>query len=177
MDIIIVLGSRVNGNEIHDELRGRLEVGISLMDEKSRLLLSGGITNHELGKSEAMVMKEYCVSRGVPESSIILEENSLDTIGNGVFSMLEIHGKILPGTIYVVSSCYHMKRSEFIFRKCFGPGYRFDFSHCSNFHRPELDEAKSMELAEHFFSGIADGDIVAIKERLFKLHEMYTSKK
>lgn len=173
MDLIIVLGSRVNGNEIHDELKGRLDVAIELFGEDSKLLLSGGITNGKLDKSEAQVMKEYCMSRGIPEAAIMLEENSLDTIGNGVFTMLEVHGKFLPHMIYVVSSCYHMERSEFIFRKCFGPGYKFDFSHCNEFHRPDIDEAKSMELAEHFFSGIPDGDIEAIKERLFTMHELY----
>lgn len=173
MDLIIVLGSRVNGTEIHRELKGRLDVAIDLFNESCRLLLSGGITNNNLGKSEAQVMKEYCVSRGIPDSSIILEEKALDTIGNGVFSTLEVHGKFLPGMIYVVSSCYHMKRSEFIFRKCFGPGYKFDFSHCFGFPRADVDEAKSMELAEHFFSGIQDGNIDALRERLLTMHDLY----
>ncbi len=173
MELIIVLGSRVNGNEIHDELKGRLDVAIKLFNSDTKLLLSGGITNHALNKSEAQVMKEYCLSKGVPETSIILEEKALDTIGNGVFCMMEVHGKFLPKIIYVVSSCYHMERSEFIFQKCFGPGYKFDFTHCFDFMRTDIMEEKSMELARHFFSGISDGDVEAIKQRLFTMHELY----
>ena len=173
MDLIIVLGSRENGSEIHEELRGRLDVAINLFSSTSRVLLSGGITNHALNKSEAQVMKEYCLSKGIPESSIIMEEKALDTIGNGVFCAMEIQGKYLPQVIYVVSSCYHMARSEFIFQKCFGPGYRFDFSHCFSFNRPDINENESMELARHFFSGILDGDIEPIKERLFTMHNLY----
>lgn len=173
MELIIVLGSRINGNEIHDELKGRLDVAIKLFNSNSRLLLSGGITNHELNRSEARFMMDYCVANGIPESAIILEQKALDTIGNGVFCAMEIQGKYLPQVIYVVSSCYHMPRSEYIFQKCFGPGYRFDFTHCFTFERPDIMENESMELARHFFSGILDGDIEAIKERLFTMHTLY----
>ena len=84
MELIIVLGSRINGSEIHDELKGRLDVAIKLFNSGSKLLLSGGITNHDLNRSEAQFMKDYCIANGIPEASIILEEKSLDTIGNGV---------------------------------------------------------------------------------------------
>ena len=39
--------------------------------------------------------------------------------------------------------------------------------------RSDTMEEKSMELARHFFSGISDGDIEAIKQRLFTMHELY----
>ena len=173
MELIIVLGSRINGSEIHDELKGRLDVAIKVFNSGSKLLLSGGITNHDLNRSEAQFMKDYCIANGIPEASIILEEKSLDTIGNGVFCAMIVHGKYLPEVIYVVSSCYHMERSEFIFEKCFGPGYRFDFSHCFSFNRPDMNEKESTELARRFFSGILDGDIDSIKERLFNMHNLY----
>ena len=57
-------------------------------------------------------MKDYCIANGIPEASIILEEKSLDTIGNGVFCAMIVHGKYLPEVIYVVSSCYHMERKR-----------------------------------------------------------------
>ena len=150
MELIIVLGSRINGNEVHDELKGRLDVAIRLFNSGSRMLLSGGITNHDLNRSEAQFMKDYCVANGIPATSIILEEKALDTIGNGVFCAMEVHGKYLPEVIYVVSSCYHMARSEFIFQKCFGPGYRFDFSQCFSFNRPDINEKESYKIDEAF---------------------------
>lgn len=173
MDLIIVLGSRINGTEIHQELKGRLDVAINIYSSSSRLLLSGGITNPALHRSEAQMMKEYCLAKGIPESSIIVEEKALDTIGNGVFCAMEVQGRFLPQIIYVVSSCYHMGRSEYIFLKCFGPGYRFDFTNCYNFDRRDINEVDSMELARRFFSGISDGDIESIKQRLFTMHHLY----
>ena len=173
MNLIVVLGSRINGSEIHQELKGRLDVGISIMDPDSKIMLSGGLTNIRLDKTEAKVMKDYCLSRGVKESQIILEENSLDTIGNGFFTLEEVMKLPKPNLIQVVSSCYHMKRSEYIFRKCYGERYNLCFNNCYQFDRDDIDEVSSMEMAKQFFSGIRDGDIATISSRIHSMHELY----
>ena len=173
MDLIIVLGSRVNGNKIHDELRRRLDTAISLTGANTKLLLSGGLTNPVLQKSEARIMMEYVISKGVPENAVMLEEGSLDTIGNGVFSMLLIKGMPIPDVVYVISSCYHMNRTEFIFRKCFGTSYNLDFSHCSHFERSDIDEGRSMGMAEKFFKNMKAGDIDSIYSHMLRTHPLY----
>lgn len=176
MKAVVVLGSRVLGIEIHDELRMRLDVSAKIFDEDSVFILSGGYTNEEIEKSEAQVMSDYLTGIGIPIEKIYLEEESLDTIGNGYFVRRMVDA--IPGItrLAVVSSCYHMKRSEYIFRNCFSDGIELDFSHCADFHREILAEDESMEMARNFFSGISHGDAEAIGKRLYSTHLMYNGK-
>ena len=176
MELIIVLGSRIAAREIHEELKRRLDVAISISVRGSKILLSGGLTNPALQKSEARIMMEYITAHGIPESSVILEENSLDTIGNGVFSALILKKMPKPEIIRVVSSCYPMKRAEFIFMRCLGPSFNLDFSHCSYFSRDDIDEGRSMKSAEEFFRGIPPGDIQSIRDHLLSTHPLYMNR-
>lgn len=173
MKAIVVLGSRIPGKEIHKELKLRLDVAIDSFDDGSVLVLSGGYTNKDLDRSEASFMSDYCISKGIPQDKIVQEEKSLDTIGNGYFIRSLIDE--LPGIteVEVVSSCYHMKRSEYIFRACFDNKYALDFSHCCDFYREDISETKSIDMAKVFFSGIIPGDIDAIGKRLYKEHLLY----
>ncbi len=177
MKAIVVLGSRVPGTEIHEELKMRLDVSARLFEKDSVFILSGGYTNKELAKSEAQVMSDYITGLGIPKERIYLDEESLDTIGNGYFVRCLVDR--IPGitSLAVVSSCYHMNRSEYIFRSCFKDGFEMDFSHCAEFHREILAEEESMEMAREFFSGIDRGDIEAIGKRLHSIHLMYNGKK
>jgi len=50
------------------------------------LLLSGGISNQDVPISEAEVMRKYCVDNQIPEDKTIMENESLDTIGNAFFT-------------------------------------------------------------------------------------------
>lgn len=173
MKAIAVLGSRIPGKEIHEELKLRLDVAIDSFNDNSILVLSGGYTNKNLDRSEASFMIDYCISKGIPRNKIVPEEKSLDTIGNGYFIRCLIDK--LPGIteVEVVSSCYHMKRSEYIFRVCFDSKYHLDFSHCCEFHREDISEIKSMDMAKTFFSGIIPGDVEAIGKRLRGEHLLY----
>lgn len=173
MKAIAVLGSRIPGKELHEELKLRLDVAIDSFNDNSVLVLSGGYTNKELDRSEASFMIDYCISKGIPPDRIVPEEKSLDTIGNGYFIRLLIDKLPDITEVEVVSSCYHMKRSEYIFRACFDNKYTLDFSHCCDFHREDISEIKSMDMAKAFFSGIVPGDIEAIGKLLHKEHLLY----
>ncbi len=173
MKAIVVLGSRIPGNEIHEELRMRLDVSVKLFEKDSIFILSGGYTNHEHKKSEAQFMADYIIGLGIPQESIYLDEEALDTIGNGYF-VRKVVDRITGITdLAVVSSCYHMKRSQYIFKRCFGDMFPMDVSHCAAFHRKTIDEDSSTQMARDFFSGIEDGDIGSIGVRLYSDHLMY----
>jgi hypothetical protein len=172
MKAIIVLGSRIPGNNIHEELKMRLDTAINLFDKNSILILSGGFTNHK-HKSEAGFMEEYCIGKGIPQDRIVLEEESLDTIGNGYFTRLTVDQIPSVNMVTVVTSCYHMERSEFIFRACFGNKYLLDFSNCCDFPRATTLENDSMQMAKAFFHGIGPGDISAVREKLYVEHLLY----
>ncbi|ASI13845.1 YdcF family SAM-binding protein [Candidatus Mancarchaeum acidiphilum] len=180
--IAVVLGSKqYSDSDIDDELKGRLSVAQDLFKNGSisQVIVSGGTTNPSINMSEAEIMENYLVSIGVPNDKIIKEESALDTIGNAYFSMLKLNGLSGISTVYIVTSCWHMKRSKYIFEMTFGDKYKMNFDHCFDYHDEDLDnelqehEKKSMALAEKFFEGITPGDMEEIKYRLYKFHEYY----
>jgi len=176
--VVIVLGNRISGQKIHAELKGRMDVAIQLFRDKNAnyLILSGGKTNPSIDLSEAEVMKDYALMKVIPSEAIILEENSMDTIGNAYFTR-KIVDKIKCLDIYVISSCYHMKRVKFIFEMCYGENYNMFFNYCFPFHNQnaEKKEKDSIKLAKDFFKNIMPGDLDKIEKRLFSIHALYRS--
>lgn len=180
------MGNRLVSENIHLELKGRMDVALSLRcllsDTKPYykifMVLSGGASNPNVPASEAEVMKAYCIENGIPQREIILETKSLDTIGNAVFArrIVDIIKDI--DVIYVVSSCYHMERAAFIFEMCFGNKYKLNFDYCNIIQGSNYieKERKSLAQARNFFAGIEPGDISSIETRLFIEHDLYYKK-
>lgn len=95
------------------------------------LLMSGGISNPKIPISEAELMRQYCIENGIYKDNIIVEDNSLDTIGNAFFTRKIIDAIPNISDIYVISSCYHMNRAKYIFINCYGEhGYNLNFNYC-----------------------------------------------
>jgi len=178
MIAVIILGNRLRSTRIHPELKGRMDVGNKVFKDKSAkyLILSGGKTNPLVNLSEAKAMNDYALMMGILSGAIILEQNSMDTIGNAYFTR-KIVDKIRCSDIYVVSSCYHMKRVKFIFEMCYGGNYNMFFNYCFPFHNQDAEkkEEDSIEFAKDFFRNVTPGDLDEIKERLFSIHPLYRS--
>ena len=173
---VIVLGNKLQEKHLHPELKGRMDVGIKVFKDKHAeyLILSGGKSNPAVDVSEAEVMRKYALEKGVPMEKVILEEESLDTIGNAYFTRKMVDN-LRCSDIYVVSSCYHMKRTEYIFKMCYGENYNLFFNSCylHDDKKAEYNEKNSIKLAEGFFRDIAPGDMNEIRRRLFSIHNLY----
>lgn len=106
-DCIWVFGSNITQNE-------RVKIAAKLYKEGRApfVLLSGGLGTK--GKiAEALVMKDLAMELGIPEESIILEENSNNTTENVLCSILVLERKFLLQNIkrlIVVTSPFHMQR-------------------------------------------------------------------
>lgn len=175
---VIVLGNRLHSAEIHGQLRGRMDVGISLFQDVDSewLLLTGAKTNPDVAATEADVMCEYAVEQGVDPSNIICERNAEDTVGNAYFARriieaLETDSK----TIHVVSSCYHTERAEYIFNQCFGTAYTICTEHCHNYYEaPETtQEEQKLEQVTQLLGTVSPGDIDEIRQQLIDHHTLY----
>ncbi len=95
----------------------RVEGGIKLYKEGkvSKLLVSGGIGFKAKNKDiEAYKMKEYLLSKGIPEEDIIVEDKSRDTKENMINSikLIDSYNKIV-----IITSDFHLKRSLKLFKK------------------------------------------------------------
>ncbi len=180
--IAIILGlKQYSDTEIDDELKGRLSIAIDLFNKGSisHFLVSGGNTNPSINSSEAKIMENYLVSVGIPKDRIIKEESALDTIGNAYFSIIKLKSLRGISTVYVVTSCWHMKRAKYIFEMTFGDQYKMNFDHCFDYDDGDSNnkllehEKKSMVLGQRFFEGITPGDLEEIKYRLYAFHNYY----
>lgn len=119
-DAVIVLGAAVRGSTPSVQLANRLERALEYHRENpdALIVVSGG-QGHDETYPEAEVMKNWLVSRGVPEKSIIEELHATSTEENFLFSKALID-EALGGTghdIAFVTNRFHVFRSERIAKK------------------------------------------------------------
>jgi len=175
--LVLVLGNKLLSGRIHPELQGRMDIGIQVFKEKSAnyIILSGGKSNPDVNYAECEVMRGYAIEKGFPPEKIILDHNSLDTIGNAYFTMKIVDDLTNCSEVYVISSCYHMKRVKFIFELCYKNCYNLNLDYCYHIEDSyaKSKEKKSIEKARKLFENIVPGDIEEIRKRIFTLHELY----
>ncbi|MBQ9832719.1 MAG: YdcF family protein [Clostridia bacterium] len=112
-DVLVVLGMGLKGTKMLTTLKKRLERAKSYLDENPNtyVLLSGGMTEGAL-VSEASAMREYLLHNGIEQKRIIIEERSVSTEENFVFSasvIIKRFGK--DAKVAFVTTNFHLMRS------------------------------------------------------------------
>lgn len=109
-EYIIVLGAQIKGTKVSKALKERLDTAYEYSAEcpTVNIIVSGGQGDDE-EVSEASVMKEYLVAKGIESSRIIMEDKSTDTSENMKFSMAYISDK--DASVGIVSSNFHIYRA------------------------------------------------------------------
>lgn len=125
---------------------------------------------HGHGKTEASVMLDIIRAHGV-ESLCYLEELSIDTLGNAIFSTLLYLKDEEPGTLYVITSPFHMERAKYIFSRVLGHRWRVRGSYAPEWDEEtrQLKSDEAFERARTFFADIEAGDLAACLAKL--IHE------
>ena len=84
----------------------------------SHILISGGNGSLTAGTfREGSWVKTQLLALGVPDSAILIESNSRNTIENARFSDVILKKSGLRGPYLLVTSAFHMRRAAMIFRK------------------------------------------------------------
>lgn len=109
----------------------------------SKILITGGsgsISKPE--QREAIYVKQYLKSISIPDSSIIIENDSKNTYENAIFTKHILDSMQFKGSILLVTSSFHMRRSMAIFNKAgfknvtpfitnkFTGDRKFEFDYC-----------------------------------------------
>lgn len=116
-DVAVVLGNKVELNGTPSKrLKSRLDRAIELYKENyfNYIIVSGGIGKE--GFDEAVVMKDYLIEKGIPDSKIILDQmgyNSYMTAQN----TKEIMSRMDLNSVTIISQFYHITRTRLAFRK------------------------------------------------------------
>lgn len=84
-----------------------------------KLLFSGAAADRN-GPSNAAAMRRYAITQGVPDSDILIEENSATTAENAARTAPIIHG-LGAKKVILVTSPYHQRRASLNFRQMMGP--------------------------------------------------------
>lgn len=109
MNVMIILGNRINDDGTMTQImKKRLDLSLTLKNEIDidYIIVSGGYANEKVEASEADIMYDYLVQKGIDSSIIIKENKSLTTKENALYSVpLALAFK--PSTISVVTSLDH----------------------------------------------------------------------
>jgi len=123
-DFIIVLGSWVKDGKVTPLVANRVEKAIKFYNDQKKitkppkLILSGGKGKDEKC-SEAQAMKNYALSKNIPEEDLLLENKSTSTLQNMKFSK-KIMDKLSKGQKYnciFAANDYHLLRAGIYARK------------------------------------------------------------
>ena len=121
---IVILGYSLSPyGEVRDELMCRLDAGIEAAKEYPNayiLVTGGGTALLAPSVKEADKMAEYLIEKGIDPSRIIVENNSLSTSENAVYSerlLRNDHPEI--SDMFIVTSDYHVPMACHIFEGWF----------------------------------------------------------
>jgi len=173
-DVVVVLGCRPERGRPTDELVRRVKHALrfcSTLDEPF-ILFSGGRTSGKY--SEALLMQRIAEGETTFELPSLLENRSLDTIGNAFFSSLILR-QLRYGSLTIVTSPYHVPRSRMLFSHMIGGDVATStFGPVPSELPPS--ERHGFELAEYMLDGVPEGDLDALRRKLFSDHPLYAQR-
>lgn len=110
----IVLGTQLKGRSISRLLRYRLDAAVEFHKQypDATIIVSGGQGPGE-DISEAQAMHDYLIAKGVPESLILMEDQSKNTEENFRYSK-ELLKNDTNQNISIITNSFHMYRASFL---------------------------------------------------------------
>ena len=115
-EVAVVPGAAVKKGGVPGQaLSGRIDRAVALFHagKVRNILVSGGVGKHP--PSEAEVMRDIAVGKGVPEDRIFLETRSCSTLENAK-ECAEIIGRNSWKNVVLVTDRYHAPRARILFR-------------------------------------------------------------
>lgn len=109
-EYVIILGAQIKGYTPSKALKDRLDTAYDYIvtDPDIKIIVSGGQGSNEV-TSEARVMKDYLVSKGIASERIIMEDKSKNTAENLKYSAELIEDR--TASVGIVSSNFHIYRA------------------------------------------------------------------
>lgn len=178
VDAVVVLANLMDASgNLNDETTSRVVTAISELykSEAKNLVTCGWAYREDSDICVADAMADFAERLGVNRSRIIAETNSRDTVGDAVFSKLNVAVPNRWSRIIVVTSDYHTDRTGTVFRFVYGPSFEIDVRSAPSFFTQEMTdaEARSLQAFWDTFAGIHPGDDDAIFDRLSERHPFY----
>lgn len=116
-DIAVIPGSKVNEDgTLSERLEKRMQCGLTLYQSGrvKKIIVSGGLGKE--GFYEGQKMKDYLLSKQVPDSLIIVDDKGNTTLAT-VENTLKLKDSLKFESLIVVSHYFHVTRTKKLFRK------------------------------------------------------------
>ncbi|WML49042.1 ElyC/SanA/YdcF family protein [Neobacillus sp. PS3-34] len=114
---IVILGyALADDGSMQPTLIERLKAGLAIAKKypNSKIIVSGGVPKQ--GVTEADAMSKWLISQGIEKDRILLENNSTDTVENGLFTTAILEKENLKD-VTLVTSASHMRRALTVFKE------------------------------------------------------------
>ncbi len=178
-DAVIVLANQMDENGILNyESMTRANMAVKLLNSGKipYIVTCGWAYRRDTKINIADAFREFLIySLSVDSNKILTEINSRDTVGDAIFTKINLANKFSWRKIIVVTSNYHVRRTEEIFNFIYGNNFSIkvlgadvDFS-SSTFD----NEMESIEAFRKTFFGIEKGEDDQIFKRLCEKHPFY----
>ncbi len=83
-----------------------------------KILVSGGIgLIYKNSPPETKYLHQQLLANGIPDSAILLDSQSRNTYENAVYSKIICDSLKIQSPVVLITSAFHMKRSEAVFKK------------------------------------------------------------
>jgi len=177
--IIIVLGNLMSKDgQLNRESCSRLDLAIDMFNENkySFMITSGWDYRDDSNIAIADAMKTYIVNHShISHELVLTEKKSRDTVGDAIFTKINIVKKINLQHLLIVTSDYHVLRTEKIFSYIYGKRYKVKVigSKTANKNNFLIQEEKSLNQFYKTFNGVNPGDDLLIYKRLCSDHPYY----
>ena len=108
--------------ELSDESKGRAKKAIEIFNSGhfDYIITSGWNYREDSKLKISDVMAEFIIGNfDIQSDKVVKDENSRDTVGDAIFTKRNIVNQYNISKLTVVTSDYHEKRTEYIFRRVF----------------------------------------------------------
>lgn len=179
--VAVVLGSglKADGSAAPvTEIRAKAAADLLATKGRMKVICSGSRPpddKGEHGTTEAQVMADIIVAEGISPKRVLLEDQSFDTLGNAIFTVDRYLKDKQGGTLYVVTSPFHMERALYLFRHVLGSKWTV-IAHESPEWSKETRQPgapAALKRAQDFCAGAEPGDLATLKKKLFELIPAY----
>jgi hypothetical protein len=177
--IIIVLGNLMDKlGQLNKESCSRLDLAIDIFrkNKYSFIITCGWDYRDDSNIAIADAMKSYIVNNShISHELVLTETNSRDTVGDAVFTKINIVKKNSLNNLLIVTSDYHVLRTHKIFSYIYGEQYIVKVIGSKTTKKKELSELEDKSLNQFYktFNGVKSGDDDLIYKRLCAEHPYY----
>jgi vancomycin permeability regulator SanA len=177
--IIIVLANFMDkSGKLNKESCSRLDLAIDnfSMNKNSFIITSGWNYYGEYDVAIAESMRSYILKNSNILNELILsDDNARDTVGDAIFTKINIVKKIGHHNLLIVTSDYHIERAHNIFSYVYGEQYKVKVIGSKTIKNKETLEQERRSLNEFHktFKSINSGNDFLMLKQLCNHHPYY----